>query len=128
MYVLENDRYEREFSLFKNCRRTTNAIDTDDRKLDIHSSLVCIEEVLTFHVLIELHRGARMKLRVMKVHTGTISKWQIKKAVVVLVILLAVHIHMDYIIQIQLKVIATREFILVGEEHVIFVMEGSVKR
>ena len=82
-HVLENDRYEREFfSVQELCRRTTNAIDTDDRKLDIHSSLVCIGGGLDFPCFeLRLHRELRrMKLRVMKVHTGDNMKVADKKS------------------------------------------------
>ena len=73
-HVLEKDKYEREIlSVQELCRRTTNAIDSDDRKLDIYRSLVCIGGGLDFPSFeLRLHRELRrMKLRIFKIYSGS---------------------------------------------------------
>ena len=75
--VISPEKCEREcVSVQELCRRAINSIDTDERKLDIQSCLVCIDGGLDFPCFeMRLNRELRrMQLRVLEICTGDGSR------------------------------------------------------
>ena len=75
--VISPEKCEREcVSVQELCRRAINSIDTDERKLDIQSCLVCIDGGLDFPCFeMRLNRELRrMQLRVLKICTSDANR------------------------------------------------------